>query len=117
AKARRRAAKVEASPVDRAHDGARAELGRPAARLREGTKESLALRAFGAHPPGLDPDARDAETARLDQREHVLRALPRLGRAREVDAAQLDAVPADALGDAQHLRGGEARSEEHTSEL
>src|SRR6267142_1416762 len=118
---RRGAGQIAAAPVRRAHDGRAAELGRPSAGFGEGLQQPPALVAVGEHPAELHADAGDAEPARFHDRQHVGRRLPLLGGAGEVDATQLDAVPARRSRRAENVRkrrrvegpGGEGQHRRH----
>jgi hypothetical protein len=102
---------VAAAAVHRAHHARRAERGGVAALLVEDPEQPVALGALRPHPAELDPDARDGEPARPNRRDHRVRRPARLGRAREVEPAQLDRVPSGRPRDPQHVleRGGVER--------
>src|SRR5438067_3303307 len=98
------ARQVAEPAIRRAHHRLAPERHRPAARFVERLQQLAARVAVGEHPAELDADARDAQAARLDEREHVRRGLSLLGRAREIDAAQLHAIPPRCPGRAKRVR-------------
>src|SRR5262249_38180004 len=88
--------------VDGAHHGGAAAALCPAARLVEGGEQPRPLPAFRPQPAQRDADARDAEPASLDEVEHRVRRLSRVGGALEIQPAELDALPARGLDDVEH---------------
>ncbi len=96
--------RVPAAAIHRAHDRGAAERLRARGLLGEHAQQPRPLLAGGPHPAELHAHAGDGQARGAHQRQHLVGGLAGLGGALEVEAAQLDGVPARLLDDGERVR-------------
>ena len=94
---------VARAHVDGTHHRGAAQTGRPFALLGEDAEQAAPHVAIRPHPSVLDADTRHRQAAFLHDVDDGVGVHALLGRAHEIDAAQLDGVPARLAGRAQRL--------------
>src|SRR5256884_281032 len=94
---------VARAHVDGTHHRGAAQTGRPFALLGEDAEQAAPHVAIRPHPSVLDADTRHRQAAFLHDVDDGVGVHALLGRAHEIDAAQLDGLPARLAGRAQRL--------------